>query len=96
VAYKKLQFDVEGVDEIWSPAIFIEGGSYFDLSITGTWTGKVWLQRSHDGATWKNVESYTANTEETGFAGVDCYYRVGALAGADGITAGKAVCEVNK
>ena len=37
----------------------------FTLSISGTWTGTVSLQRSLDnGSNWVTVESYNANTEK--------------------------------
>lgn len=40
----------------------------FNLSLSGTWVATVHLQRSFDdGATWKDVKAYTANTEERGF-----------------------------
>jgi hypothetical protein len=36
----------------------------FNLSVSGTWTGTVTLQRSfNNGASWFDVNSYTANTE---------------------------------
>jgi hypothetical protein len=39
----------------------------FNLSLWGTWTATVVLQRSFDGGTtWLDVETYTANTEDYG------------------------------
>ena len=53
--------------------------SYFNISISGTWTGTVTAQRSFDqGSTWLDVATWTENTEEYGFEperGV--YYRAG-------------------
>jgi len=38
----------------------------FNLSISGTWAGTVTLQRSFDGQTWQDVETFTANAERVG------------------------------
>lgn len=38
---------------------------YLNLSISGTWSATVWLQRTFDnGTTWLDVKSYTANAQE--------------------------------
>ena len=38
---------------------------FLTVSISGTWTGTIEIQRSFDaGANWKTVESYTANQEK--------------------------------
>lgn len=43
-------------------AYFPEG--YLNVSISGTWSGTVTLQRSFDsGSTWVDVETFTANDE---------------------------------
>ncbi len=49
----------------------IEGGGKFDVSITGTWTGTITLQRrTPPNGNTIAVETYTANTERVGeFAG---------------------------
>lgn len=40
----------------------------FNVSISGTWSGTITLQRSFDdGSTWLDVKTYTANAEEKGF-----------------------------
>ncbi len=50
--------------------LFSDGGIFvglFNLSISGTWTGTVTVQRSFDsGSTWLDVMTKTANTEEYG------------------------------
>jgi len=47
-------------------SITINGGA-FNLSLSGTWAGVVVLQRSFNaGSTWLNVQTYSANTEDTG------------------------------
>lgn len=41
---------------------------FYNVSIAGTWVGTVTLQRSFDnGATWLDVNSWTANIETGGF-----------------------------
>ena len=56
---------------------------YFNISISGTWSGTVTAQRSFDdGSTWLDVSKWTENTEEYGFEperGVQ--YRVGIKTG---------------
>ena len=40
-------------------------GASFNLSISGTWSGTITLQRSFDeGVTWRDVADYTANQED--------------------------------
>ena len=52
---------------------------YFNISISGTWTGTVTCQRAFDsGSSWLDVATWTANTEEYGFEPErDVRYRVG-------------------
>lgn len=46
----------------------LEVTGYFNVSISGTWTALVTVQRSFDrGSTWYDVNSWSANTEEYGF-----------------------------
>jgi len=61
----------------------------FTISITGTWSATVTLQRSIDDATWEDVQTYTANTTATfsdGLDNVEYYYRIGVKTG--GYTSG--------
>jgi len=56
----------------------------FSLSIAGTWSATVTLQRSTDDATWEDVETYTTNTSVTFSDGLDnlqYYYRIGVKTG---------------
>ncbi len=68
----------------FSDAVELTGN--FNLSISGTWTGTVTVQRSFDGgSTWYDVETWTANTEEYGFeAEKGIQYKVGIKTGAYG------------
>ncbi len=68
---------------------------YLNVSISGTWSGTVTLQRSFDaGVTWVDVESYTANDE--GYL-IDTegsvLYRIGFKTG--GYTSGTAVLRLS-
>jgi hypothetical protein len=69
----------------------------FNFSLSGTWAGTVFIQRSFDnGTTWLDVASYTANIEDTGYepeAGAPLY-RAGIKTG--GYTSGTAVLRISK
>lgn len=57
----------------------------FTVSISGTWSATVTLQRSVDDATWVDVQTYTGNTTVTfsdGLDNVEYYYRIGVKTGA--------------
>lgn len=50
----------------------------FNISISGTWTGTVTLQRSFNaGGTWLDVATFTENIETTGNEPQNIYYRIG-------------------
>lgn len=55
----------------------------FNVSISGTWSGTVTVQRSFDkGVTWMDVEAFTANAEKRGDEGErDVRYRAGFKSG---------------
>lgn len=55
---------------------------YFNLSISGTFSATVTVQRSTDSSTWRDVDSYTAAAEEVGFEPEVMFYRVGVKTGA--------------
>ncbi len=71
---------------------------YFNLSVEGTWTGTLTVQRSFDlGSTWYDVDTFTANTEEYGlepeYTNV-VLYRIGAKA--DALSSGSAVLRLSQ
>ena len=71
--------DLTGADQ-FTDAIGIVGD--ISLTISGTFTGNIVVQRSFDeGSTWHNVDTFTAVTEEVGFEPALCQYRVGVKAG---------------
>ena len=46
----------------------VQLAGYFNVSISGTWTGTVTCQRSFDrGSTWFDVKDWTDNIQEYGF-----------------------------
>lgn len=53
----------------------------FDLSIAGTFAATVTVQRSYDNSAWRDVDTFTNPTEETGFQGEIAYYRAGVKTG---------------
>lgn len=62
----------------------VEG--YFNLSISGTFSATVTVQRSTDKTNWRDVDSWTAPTEDYGFDPEYMWYRVGVKTG--GFTSG--------
>ena len=65
---------------------------WFDLSISGTFSATVTVQRSYDNASWKDVDTFTAPVEMTGTQGEIAWYRVGVKTGA--YTSGTAVVSI--
>lgn len=60
------QFTTDKIDEVQAESglrgVSLKGG--FNLSISGTWVGRLTLQRSFDkGVTWKDINYYTTNSE---------------------------------
>jgi len=84
--------------ERWTPASYFQAtdlriGEYpIIVSVRGTFTGTVTLQRStDDGVTWQDVEQYTSPTEEHVVNPEQSLkYRIGIKAG--DYTSGKADC----
>ena len=68
----------------------------FNISISGTWSATVTVQRSFDsGTTWLDVESFTANTEQYGFEPEDgVLYRAGVKTG--NFTSGTVVLRISQ
>jgi hypothetical protein len=75
----------------WSDAIQIVGS--FNLSISGTFSATVTVQRSDDGTVWRNTDTWTAPAEEVGYDPILNYYRVGVATG--NYTSGTAVASLN-
>ena len=67
----------------------------FNISISGTWSATIWVQRSFDNSTWLDVISYTANVETYRFEPeANVYYRIGCKTG--GYTSGTAVVRLSQ
>jgi len=78
-------------ENTWSPAIQVVG--HFNLSISGTFVATVTAQRSQDGSTWRDVDTWTAPSEEVGYEPILNYYRVGVATG--DYTSGTVVAWIN-
>jgi hypothetical protein len=63
----------------FSTAVQLEG--YFNVSISGTFSATVTVQRSIDNNTWMDVNTYTAAFEGVGFDPEFMWYRVGVKTG---------------
>lgn len=61
----------------------------FNFSLSGTFSATVTVQRSVDGSTWRDVDTFTAPSEEVGYEPEVMYYRAGVKTGA--FTSGSAV-----
>lgn len=74
-------------ENTFTNSVLVTGvGSSRDLniSIAGTWSATVTLQRSTDDATWVDVQTYTTNTTTTyndTFDNISYYYRIGVKTG---------------
>jgi hypothetical protein len=53
----------------------------FNLSISGTFSATVTVQRSTDGTTWRDVDTFTAPSEEVGYDPMKNFYRAGIKTG---------------
>lgn len=75
----------------FTDAILIIGD--FNLSISGTFVATVTVQRSTDGTTWRDVDTWTAPSEEVGYDPMQNFYRAGIKTG--GYTSGSATIQIN-
>lgn len=64
---------------IFTDAVQLSG--WFNVSISGTFSATVTIQRSFDNSTWRDVDSWTAPTEEVGMEPEVCWYRIGVKTG---------------
>jgi len=53
----------------------------FDFSIAGTFVATVTVQRSYDNSTWRDVDTFTAASEEYGYQPEIAWYRAGVKTG---------------
>jgi len=72
----------------------LEVRGHFNFSLSGTFVATVTVQRSRDNSTWRDVDTFTAPSEEVGFEPNPMFYRVGIKTGA--YTSGTAVIELNE
>lgn len=78
-------------ENTWSDPIRIVGD--FNVSISGTFVAMATVQRSEDGSTWRDVNTFTAPFEGVGYDPILNYYRVGVATG--GYTSGTVVASMN-
>jgi len=71
----------------------IKLSTYFNLSISGTFVATVTVQRSDDNLSWKDVDTFTAPTEDYGYQPQVSWYRAGIKTGA--YTSGTAVVSLS-
>ena len=64
----------------------------FNISVSGTFVATVTVQRSTDNSTWRDVNTFSAPFEGTGYEPEVMYYRAGVKTGA--FTSGTAVLRV--
>jgi hypothetical protein len=54
---------------------------YFNLSISGTFSATVTVQRSYDNINFADADTFTSPSEEVGYEPQEMYYRVGIKTG---------------
>jgi hypothetical protein len=79
-------------ENTFTTAVQLEGN--FNISISGTFVATVFVQRSTDGTNWRDVNSFAAPFEGTGFEPEVMYYRIGVKTG--GFTSGTAVVRLGR
>lgn len=82
-----------GAQNTFTDAVSLHG--HYNVSVSGTFTATVTLQRSFDGSTWLDVKTYTSGAQEVGLEpeyGV--VYRIGIKTGA--YTSGTAVLRLSR
>lgn len=74
----KLNATISAADTFSDPVQLIGN---FNLSVSGTFSGTLTVQRSRDRTTWLDVDAFTAPTEQFGYDPEFNWYRVGCKAG---------------
>ncbi|MEY9719265.1 hypothetical protein ABIA22_001755 [Sinorhizobium fredii] len=77
---------------VFTDPVLVQAEETFDISISGTFSATVVVERSKDLAAWRVVETFTAPVEKSGRGGSAWYYRVGVPSG--GYTSGTVVAEL--
>ncbi|MDX0455480.1 hypothetical protein GOC72_18670 [Sinorhizobium medicae] len=76
----------------FTSSILVQAGQTFDVSVSGTFVASAVVQRSKDGVTWLDVETFTAPAQKSGVSGSAWYYRIGVPTG--GFTSGTVVVDL--
>lgn len=74
----KINTTISAADTFTDPVQLIGD---FNLSVSGTFSGTLTVQRSRDQSTWLDVDTFTAPAEEVGYDPEYNFYRVGCKAG---------------
>lgn len=84
---KKSEVTIDALSEE-TDTIVVRAGETLSVSIDGSYTGTIQLQRSFDGSNWKSVEDYaatgTTNSQKDIIAAVNGFWRLIATAWTSG------------
>ena len=81
-------------ENTFTDALQIDVGERFTVSVSGTFSATITLQRRFDGTNWRDVETYTVETEKDGLAAEGQEIRLGIATG--DFTSGTATCRIGK
>ncbi|KKL88868.1 hypothetical protein LCGC14_1920400 [marine sediment metagenome] len=68
-------------ENVFTDLIQVDKGDTGSISVSGTFVATVTLQRRLDGANWRDIESYTAQTEKDFEVGEGSEIRLGVKTG---------------
>lgn len=72
----------------------VQLAGWFNVSISGTFSATVTVQRSTDNSTWRDVDTWTAPAEDVGMEPEVMWYRIGVKTGE--FTSGTAVVRLGQ
>ncbi len=78
----------------FTDAVQLNAGQKAAISISGTFSATVTVQRRLDGSNWRDVESFTSAVEKTFSADSGCEIRAGVKTG--GYSSGTAILLIGK
>lgn len=68
-------------ENTFTDAIQLDAGQRAAISISGTFSATVFVQRRMDGTNWRDIQSFTANTEQSYISDAGEEIRVGVKTG---------------
>ena len=72
--FVEAEIDADGE---WTAVMTVWPGVLVAVSISGTWSGTIKLQRRFDGANWRDVQTWTGSVEATYLADAGAEIRLG-------------------